>query len=472
MSLAERIQKSQTDSEHDAAVIRASLSLKAATSSAGPSSIVGGDEFGALANAGFRNAREQYLHNTGWVYSAVRLIAQRIAGQPIRAARKATGKRPGGMRLKAMHDSLPLQYKNMADGLEPLDGHLLLDTLADPSDLATSWSLMFVTVASLELTGRALWFATEDKGKKTILHIPTSWVTKVSVYGQPWEIQPDGRSTPVKIPADEIVHFFYPDPSSPLGALSPLQQLARAVTADEAIEDSQLAAHRQGIRPGVIIKAGRMKNTSAGGGAEGLRPVLTPEQRSQLVTAIRGAYQGVHRRGEPAIVDGLVEDIIPFTRTPEEMDFLGSSKLTKERILQGFGVNPILLGAIEGANRASAAAADEIFVANKVNPIIEQVSLAMTEWLGPIFAAKNEKLVVWIERAAAKDEDLKLRQWTAGLTRNVVTPNEYRRHVLNLPDIEGGDELPDAAPATAAGIAAAEKWYRSRDPYTGKPLEG
>jgi phage portal protein BeeE len=467
MNLDERIQKARSASERDANTVRESLARKAAAASSAPSAAITPDGLSA-GQSGFRGAREQYLHNTGWVYSAVRLVAQRVAAQPIRAARKAPGKRPGSMRLKAMQESLPMQYKSMADGLEPLDQHILLDTLADPSDLATSWSLVFSVVASLEITGRALLWATSEKGKRLILHLPTSWATKVSVNGGPWTIHPAGRTTPIDIPAAEVVHFFYPDPSDPHGALSPLQQLARAVTADEAIEDSQLSAHRQGIRPGVIIKAGRLKNANTGG--EGMRPHLTPDQRNQLITAIRNGYQGTHRRGEPLIVDGLIEDVIPFDRTIQEMDFLGSSKLTKERILQGFGVNPILLGAIEGANRASAVAADEIFVANKIGPITEQLSLAMTEWLGPLFAAKNEKLVVWIERAKAHDEDLTFRYRQLLALRGKVTGNEARGWA-GLPPIDGEDELPDSPHVTAAGIAAAEKWYRNRDPYTGRRLE-
>lgn len=547
MNLDERIQKARSASERDAGMVRASLARKAVGDSSSASAAITPDGLSA-GQSGFRGAGEQYRHNTGWVYSAVRLVAQRIAAQPIRLARKAAGKRPGTMRLKAMQDSLPMQYKSMADGLEPLDQHLLLDTLADPSDLATSWSLMFTTVASLELTGRTLWWVTSESGKRLILHLPTSWVTKVSVNGGPWTIHPAGRATPIHIPSAEVVHFFYPDPSDPYGALSPLQQLARAVTADEAIEDSQLSAHRQGIRPGVIIKAGRLKNATSGG--EGMRPHLTPDQRNQLITAIRNGYQGTHKRGEPLIVDGLIEDVIPFDRTIQEMDFLNSSKVTKERILQGFGVNPILLGAIEGANRASAVAADEIFCANKCRPIAEQLSIAMTEWCGPIFAAKNEKLVVWIEPPKAHDEDLIYRYRQLLALRGKVTGNEARAWAGLLP-IDGQDELPEAPLAgsipsatdtadpeavnqvletvpelvlngaqiqaasaivqqvaegllprdsgigqlevllnltteqaerimgsvgkepnvTAAGAAQAEKWYRSRDPYTGRRLE-
>ena len=43
--------------------------------------------------------------------------------------------------------------------------------------------------------------------------------------------------------------------------------------------------------------------------------------------------------------------------------------------------------------------------------------LAMTEWLSPIFAQKNEKLRIWITPAVAHDPDLRLRQWSLAAAR-------------------------------------------------------
>jgi hypothetical protein len=99
------------------------------------------------------------------------------------------------------------------------------------------------------------------------------------------------------------------------------------------------------------------------------------------------------------------------------------------------------LGEVEGANRASATVADEIFVGNKVNPLCELISQAMTEWLGPMFAGKRERLVVWIAPAVAHDPELTLKRWESAARLGYVTGNEYRRYILNLEDHDGLDEL-------------------------------
>jgi phage portal protein BeeE len=51
------------------------------------------------------------------------------------------------------------------------------------------------------------------------------------------------------------------------------------------------------------------------------------------------------------------------------VDFLESGQSTKSRIFQSFGVNPIIVGEIAGANRAYAAVAEAVFCSNVINPL-------------------------------------------------------------------------------------------------------
>ncbi|MGE3180936.1 MAG: phage portal protein [Phycisphaerae bacterium] len=375
-------------------------------------------------------AQEQLSHFKGWVWSAVRLVAQRIAQQ-----RVCVGKKPTRGR----------RHKSAGECIEPLESHSLLDALADPSELQTYWSLMFVTVASLEICGRSLWWVTKDTrdgNKPTILHLPTPWIVGVDPQRTAWKIRPNGAVEEFTIRGDEVLHLFYPDPADPNGAISPLSRIAEAVLVDQEIQTGQHAAFENGVFPKVILTAGRLPDTP---GMPGERPTLTADQRRQIIYAIKQAYGGTMNSGEPLILDSLIEKVEKLSHTPSEMDWMNSSKLTKSRILQAYGVSPILLGEVEGANRASATVADEIFVSNKVNPLIEMLSQAMTEWLGPMFATPREKLVVWIEPAVAHDPDISLKQWELGAKMGYVSQNEFRRSVLNLADVPGGDEFSSPA---------------------------
>lgn len=409
-----------TKALNDVDRMRTGFATKAATPSV--AHVVASGQTLGVVRPSVATATEQLAHFKGWVWSAVRLIATRVAGQSVFVARQP---------------KRPKRGKQLGDDLEPLDYHSLLDALADPSELHTEWSLKFVTVASLELTGRALWWVSQDNGRRVILHIPTSWIVSVDARRTVWNIRPHGSTEEFPLPGNEVVHFFYPDPADPLGAIAPLSRIAEAVLTDEEISTAQFKAFRNGIFPKVILTAGRLPDGP--NGMKGQRPALTTEQRQQLITAIKGAYQGTLRADEPFIIDGLIEDITKLSNTIAEMDFLNSAKLTKAKVLQGFGVSPILLGEVEGANRASATVADEIFCAAKINPLIELLSQSMTAWLGPMFAKPHEKLCVWIDPAIAHDPELDLKRWELGSWMGAVTKNEFRRHVLNLRDTTDGD---------------------------------
>jgi len=374
-------------------------------------------------------ARELSGHFRGWVWAAIRLIATRAAGQTVCVARRPRG---------------PVDRKALGQNLEPLESHRLLDVIADPNDLGTQWTLMFSTVASLELTGRSLWWATQEDGEDRLFHLPSHWIQSTDRKRTVWNIRPDGATESFPIPGDEVMHAYYPDPSDPMGCISPLGRIIDGVLADESISTAQRAAFENGIFPKVVLTAGRMPSDPVTK-LPGERPMLEDWQRRELIEAIRTVYRGSLRADEPFIIDGMIENITKLSNTIAEMDFLGSSKLTKSRVLQGFGVSPILLGEVEGANRASATVADEIFVSNKVNPLLTLLSQSMTEWLGPLYSLPGERLTVWIEPAVAHDPELVLKRWQAGAGFGYVTPNEFRRAMLNLPDITGGDELIEPA---------------------------
>ena len=426
-----------------------------ATKSAGPSPLPGvmasaiGD--GDADRQTISNASDQYAANRGWVFSCVRLISSRIAGQQIHVARERTTPQPGGG-LSTKGGGCPLWLKSKADRLEPLASHPLLDLLADPNELGTAWTLLATSVMSLELTGRCLWYVAPSDGRLQILPIPTSWIRETDRRRSVWKIRLPFNGQEIDLPGDQVAYFYYPNPADPWGALSPLSAIAQAVVADDKIGECHWRTFSQGPFPGLIVKAGTL-DPMPGQSGKGPQIELTPEQRQQIVASILKVFHGVHKLGHPLILDRMIEDVSKLSLTPSELDFLNSAKLTKSKILQGYGVSPILLGEVEGANRASATVADEIFVANKVNPLIELLSQCLTEWLAPMFARAGEKLTVWIEPAIAHDPEMAFRRWSFAASGGIVTKNEYRRNVLNLPDMAGGD-----VPAEVTRPAAAKSF--------------
>jgi phage portal protein BeeE len=419
--------------------------------------LLGGDAPRRQAAA---DAAEQYTHFRGQVYNSVRPICQRIAGQPIRLARVAPAIKGRGRRAveprhydqRALADfvtrRMGLSVK-ANEQIEVIDQHPLLDALARPSPSIpgwNDWSLKYVIVASLELTGHAyLWFPVV-KGTREIWHLPSNWVrAKTTAEGlfQAWLVRPPGAADDNELAGDAIAPFWYPDPANPLKGLGPLEAGARAVLVDEFVLEAQKLAFQLGIHPSAIIKVGKEADK---------RPTLMQHQGEQVRTAILQRYRGIAHFGEPFIADGLIEDVIPYGNTPQQMDFGGNMDKTQARVEQTFGTNPYIAGAASLGSRAEAAEARYQFAVEVVNPKIELLSRVFTICVLPQFrrlhAADGQRLVLFIEPCHPQDAEIDQEYWKIAAQTGGATIDEFRAHCLRLPPVAWGGQ-----PLLAAGAA-------------------
>jgi len=405
------------------------------------SSTVDGMLVGTTATYGgigerLRTASErQVQHFDGWNHAAIRPIAQRIAGQPIRVARlRARGKKEPEQR--GIHKSyLPDNLKEFSNDLEPVRDHKFLSIMNKPNDIMVRWVLVYVTICSLELTGRAYWLMKDEKGGNgQIWPLPTPWVTPKH-NGRPfsgWTVNPYNSGKEYDYKAESIRQFFYPDPSDPLGCISPTQKQARAIAADQAIQTCQERSFRNGIFPGIMLTVGRQNEIPG----VTTRPKLTADQRRDIIYAVKRMYQGVLRYDEPLILDALIEKVEKLSHVPREMDYLNSGKQTKARIVQGYGLTPFIMGELEGANRATAVVAESHFVANVLNPKIDLISQNLTSFVLPLFD-KDPTLVAYIEPCRANDPEMEIKERDQLIKSGSLMRDELRQH-YDLPPLPGG----------------------------------
>jgi HK97 family phage portal protein len=386
-------------------------------------------------SASFARAGEQVSAFKGWTFACVHAIASRCAGQAVRVGLQG---RAGVVPRRARLVASPLLKSAPLPGVSPLESHPLLDLLNDPNDLQIAWSLWYTTVASLELTGRQLWYVPQrgdENGEPKIFPIPTPWLVGFngSTRFESFRIRPPGQVEETLIPADEACYFFYPHPCDPRESASPLQAAALAVAADDEIQRSQLAGFKNGIFPRHLLVLGKQAN------ADGTTPApvtLTGNQKEQLLTAVRQHYAGAAKSGNPLIVgDGLIESVQKLSATPNEMDWGDSSKLTKERICEIFGVSPAILGAVGDVNRASSLAAD-LHMAATINPKLRLLGDTVTEWIAR--PRIDDALRVWFDRYEPRDEDLELKKFDLACRYGGPTLNEVRAFA-GLPEVDWGD---------------------------------
>ncbi len=388
-------------------------------------------------------AGEQYESFKDHVHTAVRPIAQSIAGQRVCLARASRSQPGGPQRRTVPHEKVPKfarTVKGLDTVLSEVEHHPFLDAINDPNELMVSWALMYSTAVSLMLTGRSYWWFYLDPKEKRyhIWPIPTHWMTPRSkgnrLYADYLFRIPQQQADSVVIPGEEVVPFFIPNAGDPRDAFSTLQAASGAVVCDQSIMKGQVAAFRNGIRPGLAVIAGDQKDPNNEKG----RARLNKFQRRQIIDEIKGRFRGSLRDGEPIILDAVVRDIKPVTTSPREMDFLNSGIAVQSRILEAFGTSRFIVGSSENGNRAQAVAAEHHFNDFTINPLIEFLSQVMTKWIGPRFAKKNETLVVYIEPRETDDPDTKRNDLKFLGSGGALTVNEARR-AYGLADIPGGD---------------------------------
>jgi phage portal protein BeeE len=449
------------------------MAQKAISSRANP--LYAGSRYSAAASGGFAEMEqhtEQYRQFRGHVYTAIRPICVRLAKQDIRVGVQVTSgprtqKALGEMTMKAFGrvcgfrtgsrrddilDRAPagIRTKMLTDGLEALDSHPLIESMENPNELLTKWQQMFLTIAGLYLTGKGFWWAEDDTGGlMRFWPIPASWVRprwSGSNLRDGWYVQPTMGGTPIPVDGRDMLYFNFPDPSDPLtGAISPVQSQGDAVSIDRYLQRSRLASFRQGPKPGIILTAGRMKDQD--GRDLGARPVLTPEQRTDLIDAVRYIAGGVEKHGDPFIVDGLIESVTPWTTNPTDMDYQGGDEQNCRRIYKALGTNPVVTGELQGANRAQSYVADDIMCDYVLNPTGAMLGEVMTKTLAsrPQFLMPGVKLYIWVDECRPHDAELKLSQLSFLAANNWITGNEARTS-FDLKSADGLDKLPTPAP--------------------------
>lgn len=394
---------------------------------------------------------EQMAKFRGYNYAAIRPIAQTMSALPFKVAKLAIKKASKGTPGRAkgfgrtISERVPLFIKGFADDLEVYEQHPLLDVFDDPNPLMTRWHLIYMAVAGLELAGRAHWWLTVDQDKPVIWPIPAPWIQPKHEPGKPfasWIIHPGGDQEKVEVPVDEIVYFYYPDPSNPLGFVSPTQANARSVVAAEAVQDARCAAFRNGHWPGLVVVAGDI--TDDEGGNQG-KPLLEVHQRNQIIAAINRTLQGVDKTGAPIILDRLIQDVYKLTNTPREMDFLTSSKLARDEVFQGLGVSQYITGTSEPGSRAASAMAARHFADFVINPKADMISQVLTKCVAPKMAKPNERLYVYLEPYRPRDEENQRANMQLIASKGACTGNELRQ-LEDLPPRDDCEELVAAGP--------------------------
>lgn len=387
-----------------------------------------------------------YQHFRHWVYIAVSCIAKRLAGQPICAGfnPNAPEQEENQERSYRSHkataiDRLRMPLKSTYDDpdFEMLTDHPALFSFERPNPLQHKFEFLFTWVANLLLTGEAYWIGGEaEDGLIEVWAVPSKWIIpkhEDGVFtGYELKVSSDGEGEP--LPPENVARTYLPDPADLKGCVSPIMTQISAIRTDDHIQTSQEDAFKRGIFPNVAIKVGQTLDEN--GKPTGARPTLEGPQRRQLIRAVRQVWDRTVGQGDPAILDGLIEDVYQLHNTPREMDWMKSAEQVKSRVLGAFNLHPFMVGAELGVGGyAQAAIIEQIAADLAFNPIAEAFSAAATDFAAPMYP-EPKGLQIWLAPVRPRNEEMRAREWEFGRRNEDVTRDEWRAERLGLPPSE------------------------------------
>ena len=267
---------------------------------------------------------------------------------------------------------------------------------------------------------------------------------QLRIVPQDWIIRSEGENTyaadvirictknggtAVDVPKSEFIQFRTYSAGNPGGYLSPISALKQTLC--EQVESGRF--RRQLWRSSGRLNAQITRPA-------GLEP-WTDEQRKNFVTMFREAWgSGGSKAGSfPLMEDGM--EIKPFQTSFKESEWAQSVKLSRESVAAAYGVNPSLIWHSDTQTYASSRDNARALYAECLGPVIQMFQQRINAFLLPKLGASSEQYVEFDLAEKLKgsfEERASILQTSVGAPW--LTRNEARAD-MNLPPVEGGDEL-------------------------------
>lgn len=263
-------------------------------------------------------------------------------------------------------------------------------------------------------TGNCYWYtAPRANGQPGELWIiPTPWVRIVpdsTQFVRGYEVAVPGMRTEV-FAADEVIHLKYPNPLDVHYGLSPLQANALTIDANTELQKSRYQTFLSGQRPGMVLQTDQ---------------TLTEPTIRRLEEKIQGRFGGRENWTRPLVLEqGLKAS--PWTLTPAEMDYLNSSKLSRDEIFALFRVPAPIAGIVENMGLGADIwyGARVMFCEGTVQPKLDLIAQALTRDLARRF---GPDVTIAFSECSPRNQDQRRADDELDAKTGLRTFNEIRR---------------------------------------------
>ena len=316
-----------------------------------------------------------------------------------------------------------------------------------PNADQTEYEFIRATMIEYFVIGSCIWWKLPDAESESgyqLRIVPSEWIqysTTDAYAPNTIRICTKNGGTAVDVPKSEFIQFKTYSVGNPGGYLSPISGLRNTLT-------EQVEAGR--FRRQLWKSSGRLN-------AQIIRPKdVAPwddETRKKFATAFREAWgsNGSKAGSIPIMEDGM--EIKPFSTSFKESEWAQSVVFSREAVAAAYGINPSLIWHSNSQTYASAKDNARALYADCLGTVIQMLQQRINAFLIPMLGADPNTYVEFDLTEKLKgsfEERASILQTSVGapwLTRNEA------RSDMNLPPVEGGDEIITPLNVMANGVA-------------------
>lgn len=315
---------------------------------------------------------------------------------------------------------------------EIIEEHPIYELLENPCpnfrDL-TGYSVRYFIFACYVLVGEAYLLKIRDKRGNVISLSPMSpsWVVKTpTANADYWEIFPYGSmgGNTIVVPNEDVIVFKDIDLLDPFGrGRGTAETIGDEIQSDEYASKYAKNLFFNDATPSAIIYA----------------PQGNKETADQIKQSWLQKMAGYHHAKEPMVLTGEGSKFEKISQSPTELDFVESRKFLRDTALQQFHIPPEIVGVLESSNRSTIDSAFYLLNKNVLADYLRMYERVMnTQLLWEDFD-RGRQYVLRHENTVEEDLEQKLKIANEGLSRGVLTVNDWRRAMGYEIDERGGD---------------------------------
>lgn len=342
----------------------------------------------------------------GWIYSAIKLIAQDTSTIP-----------------------LSLYKYNNSGQIEEVADHDALSALRIGNEYQTEQQLRAASVSYLKLIGEFAWLITRA-GRRIVGIYPLrpDWID-VKPDGQGgvayYEYRPGGSHKSIRVETENLIMHRSFNPENAYRGYGEVQAAALDIDIDEYSDRYNRNFFFNSALPSMFI------STDAN---------VDKASKRRFVEKFQSQHGGTRNAHKVAFMDGGKLNIDKVSANMQELDFQESKERLRDKILSSFLVSKANIGLTDNVNLANAQAQERRYKQLVVKPTLVSFVGFLNEFYLPLWE-DTEDFFFNFEDPVPEDQETKLELYKTASQEGWVSTNEVRQDLLGLDPVEGGDVI-------------------------------